>query len=24
MAIPLVAELAVGREIRDAIELPDY
>lgn len=24
MAIPFVAELAVGREIRDTIELPDY
>jgi 2-polyprenyl-6-methoxyphenol hydroxylase-like FAD-dependent oxidoreductase len=24
MAIPFVTELAVGREIRDAVELPDY
>jgi 2-polyprenyl-6-methoxyphenol hydroxylase-like FAD-dependent oxidoreductase len=24
MAIPLVADLAVGREIRDSIEIPDY
>lgn len=24
MALPLVSELAVAREVRDAIELPDY
>lgn len=24
MSIPFVADLAVGREIRDAIDLPDY